>query len=953
MALTAAAARGVRPQRGTTAVGGDDVNELLWILLGCGIGAVAALASAAGWRWRELGGRLRQQRDVGLPPLADVDAPFFAVRLRRSGSLIEASVSLQAILGRTEAELPVRLIDAMPAEDADRLDDAIDDLLRHGGVRTLDLHLIGQRLERHPVVLALHTAHAPLRPGASETRVIEALGVDLAQTLDTAERYRLLFEAAPDAMLLVDAQGSVRMANRAAETLLGWRAEELQRMAVDALVPTRVRDLHDRQREAYFAAPGAKIPKTRGFGDAGDLVAVHRDGQEIPVEIALSPLQVGRDALVAAAIRDIRERRRAAEALQESERRLRTLANHLPGVAYRCALDADRTVFYVSDGVFALTGRLAGEFIESGGPGLRSLVHPADREAVDAAIQRQVKAGQHFEVEYRLEGRDRTCHVWERGVAIRTESGSVAWLDGVILDISDRKAAERELERARAEAVAASRAKSEFLANMSHEIRTPLNAVLGFAEILASMVSDRRQRHYLDGIQTSGRALLQLINDILDLSKVEAGKLELRPAPVDVRRLLEEVRAIFDQKAGERRVRIEIDEQGPPTGVLVLDEGRLRQVLVNLVGNAVKFTEGGTVTMALRSVLREDGRVDLEIAVRDTGVGIPEADLARIFDAFEQRQGHDDIRFGGSGLGLAITRRLVEMMGGKIEVSSEVGVGSDFHFVLHGLERGVAGDPVAESVAAEAMRFEPARVLIVDDVAANRAVLRAFLDPTGLTVEEVGSGEAAIAAVERALPDLVLMDLRMPKMDGFEASRAIRALPGGDAPTLLAVTAAVTSGREQEVEALFAEVLHKPITRDALLAALQRHLRWELREQVATVDPARISSGDWSQAVSQPGIGELLQWLEAQRERAEELRATRAIDGMSSFATEVLEQAKRFGVERLETFAQRLEESVTLFDLDAMDAAMRRWPDLVHELHQEVDAIITPPGDRAAEGAKS
>jgi signal transduction histidine kinase/DNA-binding NarL/FixJ family response regulator len=384
------------------------------------------------------------------------------------------------------------------------------------------------------------------------------------------------------------------------------------------------------------------------------------------------------------------------------------------------------------------------------------------------------------------------------------------------------------LEQARDDAEAASRSKSAFLANMSHELRTPLNAVLGHAQLLQRDPSlGARQREGVETIRRSGEHLLTLINDILDLARIEADRLELHPAPFAWSPFLTEIAELFRIQARQKgltfayQIRSEL-----PAGVLA-DETRLRQVLLNLLGNAVKFTRQGGVTFRVRW---EAGRAELEVI--DTGPGIPRAERERIFEPFRQA-GERKLWIKGTGLGLAITRRLVEMMGGEVRVESQLGYGSRFRVSLP-LPEAEPPDTLAPDAPERAIiGYEGDRrsVLVVDDNAENRSIIRLALEPLGFEVREAADGYEGLESARRSAPDLVLLDLVMPRMDGFEALRQLRA-----DPRLVMLPVVVTSAsvfREDKLRSSAAgstDFLPKPVDVDLLLAMLaeQLELRWLL-----------------------------------------------------------------------------------------------------------------------------
>lgn len=425
---------------------------------------------------------------------------------------------------------------------------------------------------------------------------------------------------------------------------------------------------------------------------------------------------------------------------------------------------------------------------------------------------------------------------------------------GIIRDISLQKETEGFLKQAKEEAEHANRAKSAFLANMSHEIRTPMNAVLGFSELLSSLVIDEKQKQYLKAIMDSGKGLLTIINDILDLSKIEAGKLEFNYAAVDLGHLLDEVRQIFMPVTRTKGIRFQV-RLGPGLDPIVLDEIRLRQILLNLVGNAVKFTPKGQIGLTADLVeagsIKDNQGRDLHIRVKDTGVGIPKNRQDDIFKAFEQQEGDTAKHYGGTGLGLTITRRLVHMMNGSISLESSTGKGSEFLVVLRAVTMAdqpgtIAGEasPVGSAGPASpapGTRFKPATILVVDDVASNRDLVREFLGESPIKVVEADNGRDALDMIRESVPDLVILDIRMPGMDGYGVLKEIRNDPGtGDLP-VICLTASLTSVEQAKIDfSGFDLMLSKPLFKKDLNQALGRFLAQDSPEGSPEPNPLEL-----------------------------------------------------------------------------------------------------------------
>jgi signal transduction histidine kinase/streptogramin lyase/CheY-like chemotaxis protein len=401
----------------------------------------------------------------------------------------------------------------------------------------------------------------------------------------------------------------------------------------------------------------------------------------------------------------------------------------------------------------------------------------------------------------------------------------------------DLTESESQLRQAKEQAEAANQAKSAFLANMSHDLRTPMNAVLGFSEILFHRERDPQKKNYLKSIQTNGKALLSLINDVLDLSKIEAGKLELQYTAVSIQNLFEEMSSIFQYKIREKGLEFEVKVDADLPESLLLDETRVRQVLMNLLGNAIKFTDEGFIRFSCREEKNEQdikSCVNLIIEVTDSGRGIPAEDQESIFNPFEQVTGQKTSQYGGTGLGLAITKNIIKMMNGNITVKSKPGHGSTFRIELKDVEvtvKMVGETKNDQDVDPDLIKFFPAKVLIVDDIDYNRDVLTAYLDLFNLTLYFAETGKVAIEQAQKYQPDLILMDMKMPVMDGYEASKLLKSGDSTGGIPIIAVTASALVQDEEKIRQHCDAYLSKPVSQFELVKEMKKFLKYTEEEK--------------------------------------------------------------------------------------------------------------------------
>lgn len=496
----------------------------------------------------------------------------------------------------------------------------------------------------------------------------------------------------------------------------------------------------------------------------------------------------------------------------------------------------------------------------------------------------------------------------------------------------------RELSEHALRAERSAQDKSTFLANMSHEIRTPMNAILGFSELLvAELPAGGRSRSHARSIYDAVRALLQLINDILDLSKIEASMLELHLDPADVRETTSFLQTVFAQQAARKGLKLEFFTDPNLPNALLVDRSRLRQVLVNLVGNAVKFTERGHVSVRILWELNEPARSTgtLTFAVADTGVGIPPEKQVQIFEPFVQVDTRRPIEQQGTGLGLSIVLRLMERMGGTVKVESELGVGSTFLIQLPDVSISARLPAAATSSADEVVDFNdlaPAEILVVDDNAVNRNLLGSTFEGTHHKVRFATNGREAVERVRERKPDLVLMDIRMPEMDGQTALTEIRKLEGAEFLPVVAVTASSMVEDESRLRGVFAGYLRKPFTRPMLFREMVNFLpRRNTPPSTAPLPPvvAQSSPAEWPALLVTLKKLELGQWPG--------VRESGAISEIKAFGLVLAELGRSRSCPKLSEYAAGIIADADTYSVARLEDQLTHFPSVIQEIERLAD----------------
>jgi len=640
---------------------------------------------------------------------------------------------------------------------------------------------------------------------------------------------------------------------------------------------------------------------------------VTRDNEQFPVILHINPIiENGKSIGVRGVMIDITDRKKAEEQLKQSLQTTKAIVNSIPDMLFHFN---KKGIFlnYKDDKEEHLS--IPAEHILN-----RSLkeVFPEEiSELMMNGINNCILNGEGS-IEYRLKVKNKL-----RDFEGRFEKINDNEVIMLIRDMSERKSYEKELKEAKERAIEANKAKSEFLANMSHEIRTPMNAILGLTESLLAKITNPSHTGHLKTIHSSGEILLSLIDDILDLSKIEANKLELKYESAEIRTIIREIKQIFIQKADNKGLAIEIDIDKDIPHMLVLDEIRLRQVLLNLVGNALKFTEEGYIKIEVRGDINSDGkRMKLQIAIEDTGIGIAHDQQKLIFDAFTQQRGQSTRKYGGTGLGLTICKRLVEKMNGQIKVSGSPGKGSVFKVILSNVVIADVSD--SRSLATEEdytnVEFGKSTIMIVDDFKSNIETLESLISGDVKFVE-AGNGREAIEKLKTVSPDVIIMDMRMPEMDGMQTAKYIRnELKMKDIP-IIVFTASVLGFDNRISRKYFTGFIPKPAKKSHITGELKKYLKYK-----EIFEPASTQSKEVPVSLDHLDESERKDFIELIEQKHylkwKEIKDDMLIFEIEEFVSSIKNLAGKYKVQYLSDYADKLNESIRFFDVDEIKSVV-------------------------------
>ena len=633
-------------------------------------------------------------------------------------------------------------------------------------------------------------------------KVLQEATITNKKLHERESQFRSVFNGVNDAILVETTDGKVLDVNTRACEMFGWTYEEFLTKTLVDMVPPENRAL---STEA--------IDEDHLSVEHFDTINIRANGERFPASVTGRIEEIGGEKRLLIVVRDITEQKKAEEELLAAKEKYREIFdNALEGIFQSTP---EGLFITINPALAQMWGYASPEEIITSVKDIASeiFVNPDRRKEYKKLMQEK---GEVREFEYQSYSIDKKV-IWlsENARAVRDTSGKIIYYEGNIQDITLRKQAMAELERAKEAAEAAAQAKTDFLANMSHEIRTPLNAIYGMTSLMLDTPLNDEQQDFIKTIRGGSDTLLSVINDILDFSKIEAGKMELEEHPFRVRDCIEDTLDLLAEKSAKKMLELAyIIEDGVPP-MVIGDVTRIRQILVNLLNNALKFTDKGEVVVLLKSMLLEKNQYELQFSIRDTGIGIPKDKTGRLFQSFSQVDTSTTRKYGGTGLGLAISKELAEKMGGRMWVESEEGKGSTFHFTVI-----AKAEETAPLISIDQYSdFSGKRILIVDDNATNRLILIKQTESWGMKPTAVESGKEALALFDKETFDIAILDMQMPEMDEFTLSERISEMNTKNNLPMIILTS-IKRDKTRATDSRIAAFLNKPIKTSNLFNVL-------------------------------------------------------------------------------------------------------------------------------------
>ena len=796
------------------------------------------------------------------------------------------------------------------------------------------------------------------------------------QLLESQSKFKTLSEAALDAIMILDENENISFWNNSAERIFGYKSSEI--------LNHHWRELFQNNNDFdNFRLNFNKI-KTLDYSSAlsevFEIFGINTHNVLFPIEISVSTVKIQDSWNIIAIMRDISENKAILNDLARSEelnRNIADISSRLLRYDYQTALQyviesflvitkANRVYIYKNDfdeenqrlnskcllgyssekdefnidsmpdfqfGINApkWLEELAESNYYAGDISSFSLSNKSFFEIYDikSILSIPIIAGSQFWGFICFDSKKDIIQ-WDKN-----ETAMVLIAVNALGNAIEKEESATALEIAKKSAEDANRAKSEFLANMSHEIRTPMNAILGFSEILLNKISDSQHKSYLNTILNSGQTLLALINDILDLSKIESGKLELQYETIDINKTLSDIAQIFTPKANEKNIELVLNIDYSTPRAIFIDEVRLRQILFNLVGNSVKFTHSGYVQINASAEYENEKTITLKLEVLDTGIGIPKDQHKVIFESFRQQSGQSARQYGGTGLGLAITKRLVEKMRGSIVLESEPEKGSIFRITLPEIQISDDSNIFDENIEEENVDyiFESANLLVVDDIDFNRNLIVSYLEKTPIKIFEAVNGADALEVIRNQKLDLVLMDMKMPVKDGYETTKELKANKKYSKLPIIAFTASAMKKDEEILKTLFDGNLRKPVKRIELFKELAKYIKNEQIIRDATLVKSDEVTESENENITISEIEIAIDILKREyKEKIEDVKNMLIIDNVMEIGEEMAIKFSESNIHLIKQFSTDLIDYTKSFSVEDIIKTLDSFDELLARL---------------------
>lgn len=741
-----------------------------------------------------------------------VDASYGAVVIAEKGFVVEANAAFCEMFGYTPEEIV-----GIPSLN----------LVTPEAVEVTKKHIEINYEKPYEIIAVRKDGSTFAIEAVGKTTQIDGRAVRVTAARDISQRkmdeeklrasemkFRSVLHSVNDSIVAANRNGDIIAWNRAAETIFGYTEAEALGRPLTMLMPERYRAAHSAGMNRVV-----RTGQTKLVGKTVELVGLKKDESEFPIELSLATWEQDSETYFTSVIRDLTSKRQAENTLKETSNMLQTLVSSSPvGIVL---LDMNLNLIIWNPTCEKIFGWTAEEVMGKPLPFV-----PENKQAVPnfiANTMKETRSKYTTQVKpYRKDGQQIDVHI--SGMPLINDKGEVFAHMGVITDVTDEVIAADLLRTARENAELATKAKSEFLANMSHEIRTPLNGIVGMTNLLLDTELRVEQRDYAEAVRSSAETLLTIINDILDFSKVEAGKMQLEVIDFEIDQVVHDIEKSLGFAASKKGLSLFKSRSPNLPEHFRGDPTRLRQVMLNLVSNALKFTPKGHVRIEIRDTVHASKGSQVLFEVTDTGIGIPPEALDRMFQAFSQADSSTTRRFGGTGLGLSICKHLVNLMGGEIGVRSEVGVGSTFWFTLP-LQAGKApvSEKVVDSVATKPLKR--LRILIAEDISVNQIIAIKMFERLGHSAMAVANGQEVLDSIRETPFDVIFMDCQMPEMDGYAATRHIReskTLSCTNIPIIAMTANAMEGDREKCLEAGMDDYITKPVKARDLENVLSR-----------------------------------------------------------------------------------------------------------------------------------